>query len=156
MTSVSKNVYVDKLVDIVSKNKNTYRSTIKMKPVNVKSSTYIEIDKENNKEGPKFKVVDHTRILKYKNTLAKGYTPNCSEEVFAIKSVRNTVPWTYVIDLNGEEIVGAFYENQVQKTNQKCFRLEKVIKRKGDRLYVKWQGRNNSFNSWIDKKDKVI
>ena len=73
-----------------------------------------------------------------------------------IKKVKNTVPWTYVInDLNGEEIVGTFYEKELQKTNQKEFRVEKVIKRKGDKLYVKWKGYDSSFNSWIDKKDIV-
>ena len=70
-----------------------------------------------------------------------------SEEVFVIKKVKNTVPWTYVInDLNGEEIVGTFYEKELQKTNQKEFRIEKVIKRKGDKLYVKEKGYDNSFN----------
>ena len=69
---------------------------------------------------------------------AKSYTPKWSEEVFVIKNVKNTVPWTYVInDLNGEEIVGTFYENKLQKTNQKKFRIEKVIKKKSDKLYVK-------------------
>ena len=65
------------------------------------------------------------------------------------------MPWTYVIsdDLNGEEIVGSFYEKELQKTNQKEFRIEKVIKKKGNKLYVTWKGYNNSFNSWIDKKD---
>ena len=73
-----------------------------------------------------------------------------------IKKVKNTVPWTYVIsDLKGEEIAETFYENGLQKTNQKEFRIKKVIKRKGDKLYVKWKGYNNSFNSWIDKKDLV-
>ena len=72
-----------------------------------------------------------------------------------IKKVKDTVPWTYVIsDLKGEEIVGTFHENEFQKTNQKEFRIENVIKRKGDKLYVKWKGYNNSLNSWIDKKDK--
>ena len=62
--------------------------------------------------------------------------------------------YTYIInDLNGEEIVGTFYENELQKTNQKEFRIVNVIKRKGDKLYVKWKGHNNSFNSWIDKND---
>ena len=71
-----------------------------------------------------------------------------------IKKVKNTVLWTYVIsDLKGEEIVGTFYEKELQKTNQKEFRVEKVIKRKGDKLYVKWKGYNSSFNSRIDKKD---
>ena len=71
-----------------------------------------------------------------------------------IKKVKNTVPWTYVInDLNGKEIVGTFYQNELQKTDQKEFRIEKVIKRKGNKLYVKWKGYNNSFDSWIDEKD---
>ena len=73
-----------------------------------------------------------------------------------IKKVKNTVPWAYVInDLNSENIAGKFYENELQKASQKEFRIEKVIKRKGDKLYVKWEGYNNSFNSWIDKKDIV-
>ena len=73
-----------------------------------------------------------------------------------IKKVKNTVPWTYVIkDLNGEEIIGTFYEKKLQKTNQQKFKIEKVIKRKGDKLYVKWKGCDNSFNSWIYKKDLV-
>ena len=85
---------------------------------------------------------------------AKGYTPNWSEEVFVIKKVKNTVPWTYVInDLNGEESIGTFYEKKLQKTNQQKFRIEKVIKRKDDKIYVKWKGYDSSFNSWIDKKD---
>ena len=65
----------------------------------------------------------------------------------------NTVPWTYVVnDLNGEEIIGTFYEEKLQKTNQQEFRIEKVIKKKGDKLYVKWKAIDSSFNSWIDKK----
>ena len=72
-----------------------------------------------------------------------------------IKKVKNTVPWTCVVsDLKGEEIVGTFYENELRKTNQKDFRVEKVIKRKGDKLYVKWKDYDNSFNSWIDKKEE--
>ena len=70
-----------------------------------------------------------------------------------IKKVKNTVPWTYVTgDLKGEEIVGTFNEAELQKTNQNQFRVEKVIKRKGNKLHVKWKGYNSSFNSWIDKK----
>ena len=73
-----------------------------------------------------------------------------------IKKVKNTAPWTYLIsDLNGEEIIGKFYEKELQKINQKKFRAEKVIKRKGNKLYFKRKGYNNSFNSWIDKKDIV-
>ena len=73
-----------------------------------------------------------------------------------IKEVKNTVPWTYVInDLNGEQIVGTFYEKELQETNKKEFRIEKIINRKSDKLYVNWKGYNNSFNSWVDKKDIV-
>ena len=66
---------------------------------------------------------------------------NWSEEIFIIKKIKNTVAWTYVItDFNGEEIIGTFYENKLQGTKQNEFRIEKVIKRKGDKLYVKWKG----------------
>ena len=66
------------------------------------------------------------------------------------------VPWTYIIsDLNGEEIIGIFFEKELQKTNQEEFRIEKVTKKKENKLYVKWKGYDNSFNSWIDKKDLV-
>ena len=93
---------------------------------------------------------------KFKNIFAKGYTPDWSEKVFVIKKVENTISWTYVIsDLNGEEIIGTFYEKELQKTNQQEFRIEKVIKRKGDNLYVKWKGDDSSFNSWIDKKNFI-
>ena len=114
-----------------------------MKPIDVKDDTYIAFDKEVNDKGPKFKVGDHVRISKYKNIFAKGYTPNWSEEVFVIKEVKNTVPWTYVInDLNGEEITGTFYEKELQKTNQEEFRIEKVIKRKGDKIKDKLNGKD--------------
>ena len=136
-TAISKNVYIDKLDNIVNEYNNTYNRTIKMKPVDVKDNTYIDFKKEVNDKDPKFKVGDHVRISKYKNIFAKGYTPNWSEEVFVIKKVKNAVPWTYVInDLNGEEIIGTFYEKELQKTNQQEFRIEKVIKRKGDKLCV--------------------
>ena len=156
MTSISKNVYIDKLDDIVDEYNNTYHTAIKMKPINVKDNTYINTDKEINYKDPKFKVGDYVRISKYKNIFAKGYMPNWSEEVFVVDKIKNTVPWTYVInDLNGEEITGTFYENELQKTNQKEFRIEKVIKRKRDKLYVKWKGYDNSFNSWINKNDLI-
>ena len=151
MTSISKNVYIDKLDDIVDEYNNTYHTTIKMKPIDVKDNTYINTNKEINNKDPKFKVGNHVRISKYKNILS-----NWSEEVFVIKKVKNTIPWTYVInDLNGEEIMGTFYEKELQKTNQEEFRIEKVIKRKGHKLYVKWKGYDNSFNSWIDEGNLV-
>ena len=153
MTSVSKNVYFDKLDDIVHKYSNKKHRTIKMKPFDVKDNAYIEFDKEVNGNDPKFKVGDHVRISKYKNIFDKGYAPNWSKETFVIKKTKNTVPWTYVINvLNGEELTGTFYGKELQKLDQQEFRIEKVIKKKGDKLYVKWKGYDNSFNSWIDKK----
>ena len=127
-----------------------------MKPIDVKDNTYINTSKEINNKDSKFKVGDYVRISKYKNIFAKGYMPNWSEEVFVIKIVKNTIPWAYVInDLNGEEIIGTFYEKELQKTNQEEFRIEKVIRRKVDKLYVKWKGYDNPFNSWIDKGNLV-
>ena len=102
-----------------------------MKAIDVKNNTYIDFDKKVNDKDPKFKVGDHIRISKYKNIFAKGYTPNWSEKTFVIKKIKNTLPWTYVInDLNGEEIIGTFYEKELQKSNQKEFRLDKVIKKR--------------------------
>ena len=157
MTSISKNVYIDKLDAIVDEYNNTNHTAIKMKPADVKDNTYINTDKEINNKYPKFKVGDLVRISKYKNIFAKGYMPNWSEEVIVIKKVKNTVPWTYDVmnDLNSEEITGIFYKKELQKTNQEAFRIEKVIRRKGDKLYVKWKGYNNSFNSWIDRANLV-
>ena len=156
MNLVSKNVYIDKLDDTVGDYNDKYHRTIKLKPVDVKDDTYIDFKKEINDKDPKFKVGDHVRISKYKNIFAKGYTPNWSEEVFVVSKIKNTVLWAYVINgLNGEEIIGTFYEKELQKANQKEFRIEKIIKRKGAKLYVKWKGYNNSFNSWTNEKDLV-
>ena len=106
-----------------------------IKPVDVKDNTYIDFKKEVNDKDPKFKVGDHVRISKHKNIFAKGYTPNWSEKVFVIKKVENTVLWSSVINsLNGDEIIGTFYEKELQRTNQQQFRTEKVIKRKADKL----------------------
>ena len=141
-------MYIDKLNDIVNEYNNTYHRIIKTKPVDIKDSAHADSGKEVNDKDPKFHVGDHARISKYKNIFAKGYTPNWSKEVFVIKEVKITVPWTYVInDLNCEEIIGTFYEKELQKTNQQKFRIEKVIKRKGKKLYVKWKVYDNSFNS---------
>ena len=98
MTSKSKKVYIDKLDDIVNKYNDIYHRTIKMKPIDVKDNTYINIDKEVNDKDPKFKIGDHVRISKYKNIFAKGYTSNWSEEDFVIKKIKNTVPYTYIIN----------------------------------------------------------
>ena len=156
MTAISKNVYFDVLDDIVNKYNNNVHRTIKTKPIDVTGNSYAEYNENFNKKDVEFKVGDNVRISKYNNIFAKGYTPYSSEEVFVISKIKNTVPWAYVIsDLNGEEITRSFYEKELQKTSQKEFRIEKVLKRKGDKLYVKWKGYDNRFNSWIDKKDLV-
>ena len=130
---------------------------MKMEPIDVTDDSFAAYNEDFNKKDPKFKVGDHVRISKYKNIFAKGYAPIWSEEVFVASKIKNTVPWTYVAsDLNGEEITGSFYEKELQKTSQEEFRIEKVLKRKGDKLlYVKWKGYDNRFNSWIDKKDLI-
>ena len=118
MTSISKNMYIHKLDDIVNEYNNTYHKTIKMKPADVKDNTYIDSMELHSTELHSNK--------------------DWSEEVFVIKKVKNTVPLTYVInDLNGDETIGTFYEKELQKTNQQEFRTEKVVKKKGDKLYVK-------------------
>ena len=156
MTAISENLYFDVFNDIVNKYSNTIHRTIKMKPIEVSDDSYAKYNEDFNKKNPKFKVGDHGRISKYKNIFAKGYTPNWSEEVFVINKIKNTVPWTYAIsDLNGEEITGSFYEKELQKTSQEKFRIEKVVKRKGDKLYVKWKWYDSRFNSWIDKKELI-
>ena len=91
MTAISKNVYFDVLDDIVDKYNNTVHRTIKMKPIDVTGDSYVEYNKDFNKKDPKFKIGDHVRTLKYKNSFAKGYTPNWSEEVFVISNIKNIV-----------------------------------------------------------------
>ena len=153
MTSLSKNAYIDKLDDIVKyqskyneKHNNKYHSTIKMRPIYVKSNTYIDSSNDINDKNPKFKIGDNVRISKSKNAFPKGYTPSWSEEVFVIKRVKNTVRWTYAnTDTNGKEIVEIFCENKFE------IRIGKAMKRKGNKLYIKWKSYDNLFNSWIDK-----
>ena len=126
------------LDSIVDKYNNTYHNSIKMKPIDVKSKSHAEYNVDCNDKDPKFKIGDHVRISRHKKVSAKEYALHWSEEVFVIKKVKNTVLWTYVImDLNSEDIVGTFYEKEFQNTNQEKLRTEKVIKRKGNKLYVK-------------------
>ena len=131
MTSMSKNVHISKLDNIVNKYNHTYR-TVNTKPVNLKLSTYVDFDQKNNKKDPTFNVGDDVRISEYKKLkiMFHGHV---------------------IGDLNWEVIVGTFYKKELQKTNQKEFRVEKVINKKGDKLYIKCRD-YNSFNSWIDKK----
>ena len=158
MTANSKNVHFHVLNDIVGEYNNTCHKTIKMKPIDVKNNSFAEYNEGSNEKDSKFKVGYHVKISKYKNILAKVNPRNRSEKIFVVKKKKkkNTLPRTYVIsDFNGEEIIGSFYEKELQKINQKEFRIEKILKTKGNKLYVKWKGYNDSFNSWTDKKDLI-
>ena len=95
-------------------------------------------------------------LNRYKNIFAKRYAPNRSEDSFVIKKVKNTMSWTYVIkDLNAEEILGKFYQKELQKANRKEFKIEKVIKRKGVELYVKCKGHNRLLSNYPTKADLI-
>ena len=154
MASISKNVHIDKLDDIVNKYNNTYQSTMKVKPADVKSNTYIDlmwIIKALN-----LILTILLELNRYKNIFAKRYAPNRSEDSFVIKKVKNTMSWTYVIkDLNAEEILGKFYQKELQKANRKEFKIEKVIKRKGVELYVKCKGHNRLLSNYPTKADLI-
>ena len=124
-------MYIDKLDGIVNEYNISYHSAIKMNPIGVNLSKYIALGIESNKKVPKFEVGDHVRTSKYKNIFAKVFTPNCSKEVFLIKKVKNTAPWTYAIeDLYRNKIIETFYQKELQKPNQEEFRIAKVIKKK--------------------------
>ena len=116
MTATGKNVYYNVLDDIVNEYNNTKHSTIKMKPKDDKNDNRVYID-EHNKKSAIYNVGDRVRISKFKNIFAKGYTPNWSREIFAINKINDTVPYTYNLkDLNSEEIIGSFYDRELQKT----------------------------------------
>ena len=116
MTATGKNVYYNVLDNVVSKYNNTKHSTIKMKPIDVKNNKGVYID-EHNEKNSRFKVGDRVRIPKFKNIFAKGYTPNWSKEIFIVDKTNDTVPYTYDIkDLNDEEIIGSFYDKELQKS----------------------------------------
>ena len=124
MTTIGKNVYFDVLDDIVEKYNNTVHSSLKMKPKDITDIKYVEYSEETNKKSPKFKVGDNVGISKYKNIFAKCYAPSWSGEVFVVNKVQNPVPWTYLInDVNYEEIKGSFYDKELQKTDQKEFKI---------------------------------
>ena len=116
MTDTGKNVYYDVLDDVVNEYNNTKHSTIKIKPIDVSNNKRVYIDEHNEKDS-RFKVGDRVRISKFKNIFAKGYTPNWSKEIFIVDKINDTVPYTYNLkDLNDEEIIGSFYNRELQKT----------------------------------------
>ena len=132
ITTISKHVYIDVLNDIANKYNNTiFIEPLKWKPIDVTNNSYAEYHEEPNKKSSKFKVNDHVRISKYKNIFAKGYVPNWSEEVFIVNGIKNTVPWTYTIsDLNGEKIIGTFYEKNCKRLIKKNLEQRKYLNEK--------------------------
>ena len=111
MTAAGKNVYYDVLDDIVNEYNNTKHNTIKMKPKDVGNNNKRVYIDEHNEKCSRFKFGDRARIYKFKNIFAKGYTPNWSRQIFIVNEINDTVPYTYNIkDLNGEEIIGSFYD----------------------------------------------
>ena len=154
--------YIDILQPLVEKYNNTYHHSIKCTPKEArKPEKYIHVlqalygDTQELATKPKFRVGDKVRIDKKKRKFEKSYTTNWTDEIFTITKVKNTKPPTYNIkDANGEEIIGSFYENELQRTHQKVYRVEKVLRRRTTKggqkeAYVKWFGHSNNFNSWI-------
>ena len=112
-----KNVYYDVLDDVVNEYNNTKHNAINMKPKDVKNDINRVYIDEYNKKSTRYNVGDRVRISKFKNVFAKGCTPNWSREIFIVNKINDTVPWTYSLkDLNGEEILGSFYDRELQKT----------------------------------------
>ena len=104
MTTISKNVYIYVLNDIINRYNNTVHKTIKIKPI--AASNDVECNEDSNKKNPKFKIGDRVKISKYKNKFAKGYVSNWSEDVFIVNEIKNTVPLTYTIsNLNGVKVI---------------------------------------------------
>lgn len=152
--------WLDLLPKIVAKYNNTKHSTTNYKPVEVNKRNEKEIlrnvytfHKVIDPHNPKFKLGDMVRISKYRHVFHKGYFPNWSNEIFQIAKVQTTSPRTYILqDENKELIKGGFYEAELQKVQYRdVYLIEKVLRKKGNKLYVKWLGMDK--NSWINKSD---
>ena len=156
--------YIDILDKLLAKYNNTVHSLLGMTPneasekaneTKVWQKWYANYQPAK-RMSPKFKVGDKVRITRKKGIFEKGYTPRWTEEVFTVSEIRYTDPITYkIVDYNNEEIKGSFYEQELQKTTQEMFRIEKVLKRKGNKSLVKWFGYPDSFNSWVDNSELV-
>lgn len=151
------------LQSLVFEYNNTTHHTIKMMPIDVKKSheqhllntVYIDKRLKLRNKVHKFKLNDYVRISKYKKAFKKGYTPNWTTEVFQINKIQHTCPVTYLLkDSFGNEIKGGFYEYEIQRVqNPDVFLIDKIVRRKGNKLLIKWLGLDAKFNSWINKKD---
>uniref|UniRef100_A0A6V7KEI4 Chromo domain-containing protein n=1 Tax=Bracon brevicornis TaxID=1563983 RepID=A0A6V7KEI4_9HYME len=151
--------WIDIINELVADYNNTKHRTIKVKPrdVTLENEKYLLRHiygkfEANRTKNVKFKVGDHVRISKYKTVLEKGYTPNWTTEIFKIIKIQNTNTTTYLLeDRNKERVEGAFYQEELAKVKYPdVFLVEKVLKRKGNKEFMKWLGFNSSYNSWID------
>ena len=162
-TASSTRKYVDVIGEMVDNYNTTSHSSIKMTPVAAsekKNERIVWFNLYGNEPAPKltfkFKVGNKVRITKKKGIFDKGFTPRWTEEIFTVSQLQYTDPPTYKItDNNGEEIQGTFYEQELQKTNQEVYRIEKIVRRKGNKSLVKWVGYPQLFNSWVDNAELI-
>lgn len=150
--------WIDLIDGVVQDYNNTKHHTIKMKPKDVRKKhekpLLKTVYKYKNKMKPlKFQTGQFVRISKYKSAFDKSYTPNWSAEVFKIRKVQRTQPVTYLLkDYQQNEIKGAFYTEELQKVFfPDVYLIEKIIKERGNKYYVKWLGFDSSHNSWVNK-----
>ena len=155
-TANSAQKYIDVLPSMVDKYNSTYHRSIKMTPSDARNpSNYQHVynalyGNVRKSTSPKFHVGDKVRITRKKGTFEKGFTPNWTEELRTISTVKATNPTTYTIkDQLGEPVRGSFYEQELQLSVQEIFRIERVLRKKKNQVYVKWKGYSNVFNSWI-------
>ena len=151
--------WIDMLDNLLLDYNNKFHSTIKMTPVEASRQTNkMEVLLNQNQltptlEKPKFKVGDQVRISRIKGLFEKGYLPNWSEALYVVQEVKKTIPITYIVkDTNGEVIAGSFYTEELQKSSQEVFRIEKIIRKKKIKGVphglVKWLGYDSKFNEW--------
>jgi len=150
--------WIDMVPDLVSDYNNTKHRTIKMKPKDVTPANADQLKRIYQRRPittskPKFKVGDHVRVSKYKHLFEKGFTPNFTAESFVVTAVKPTNPVTYRLkDYQGQPIQGGFYQEELTSVKYPdVYLIEKVLKRRGNRLFVKWLGFDSSHNSWIEK-----
>ena len=158
--------YIDVLPDIIQKYNNTYHRSIKCTSSVARKPSYFQHVSEalygnevQSLKPAKYKLDDWVRIVRKKYIFEKAFTPGWTEELFIIIKVNPTNPVTYNIeDTNGEKIQGSFYEEELQKSNQEIYRIEKVLKKRTKKdgtqeIFVKWYGYNDNFNTWIPLTD---
>ena len=148
-TANSTQKYIDVLPSMVDKYNNTYHRSIKLPPSDARNPSNYQHVYNALYGNVRKSVLPKVRITRKKGTFEKGFTPNWTEEVFTISSVKATNPSTYTIkDQLGEPVRGSFYEQELQLSVQEIFRIERVLRKKRNQVYVKWKGYSNEFNSW--------